>query len=273
MFDWFRPKSFVPTVSKANPGRGVSVQTAFSNAERNWTEELDLPDCLAAIVEPHGLRPTRHKGWLELDCGLFLLPQLVSLQPLDRGGVQTLTTIEVVHERLIPSGVFEYQHSTGDDLKDSISKGFDGWEKLDLPVFIDALRKELTACSALEMSFPAKPDRRALKRRVVLGPTGHLAAQTVEHEEEHPFCPCCLFTNSLEAFREFLESDRFYGVRLFAMRDADGAAQADCRVNGEDWNPGKEAFIRYAATWPPRGFEFRKQFIAIHSLDAKETTE
>jgi hypothetical protein len=57
---------------------------------------------------------------------------------------------------------------------------------------------------------------------------------------------------------------------LFALRDKNGEAQADCRVNGENWNPAKEALIRYAATWPPRGFEFRKQFVAIRLLESPE---
>lgn len=70
---------------------------------------------------------------------------------------------------------------------------------------------------------------------------------------------------SINAFLDHLKSDEFFGIRLFAARYEDGAAEADCRVNGEDWPAGKEALIRYVNQWPQRGFEFRKQYVAIES--------
>jgi Family of unknown function (DUF6348) len=196
-----------------------------------------------------------------------LQPQIVELKPLDRGGVQTVTTVDVRHEKLVPAGVFEYQHSTGDNLKDAVSKGFDAWASLDLAVFADALKAKPETCTTLEYSFPAKPPLGERRRRVVLGPTAHAAAwPAVAENEEHPFCPCCLLTNSFEPFRALIENDSsFYGIRLFASRDQDGKAQADCRVNGEDWGAGAAALAEYVKKWPNRGFEYRKQYIAIQS--------
>ena len=49
-------------------------------------------------------------------------------------------------------------------------------------------------------------------------------------------------------------------------RDQDGTAGADCRINGEDYEPGMAALRAYVATWPGRGFEFRKQYVFIHTL-------
>ena len=62
--------------------------------------------------------------------------------------------------------------------------------------------------------------------------------------------------------------DRFYGIRFFAARNSDGVAEADCRINGEDWPPGKEALRAYVAKWPDLGFEFRKQFVIVQNLPA-----
>jgi hypothetical protein len=45
-------------------------------------------------------------------------------------------------------------------------------------------------------------------------------------------------------------------------------AEADCRVNGEDYGPGREALLRHIATWPDRGVEFRKQFVIMQTVDA-----
>ena len=60
-------------------------------------------------------------------------------------------------------------------------------------------------------------------------------------------------------FTDHLHGDRFYGIRLFAARNSEGGAEADCRINGVDWAPGAAALLEYVATWPDRGFEYRKQ--------------
>lgn len=86
-----------------------------------------------------------------------------------------------------------------------------------------------------------------------------------DDEQAHAFCPCCLFTQSLEAFLPLLEGDtRMLGIRLFATRDAAGEIAADCRINGVDFPEGAACLRRYAATWPAyAGLEFRKQYVVV----------
>ena len=64
-----------------------------------------------------------------------------------------------------------------------------------------------------------------------------------------------------------MEGDAFYGLRLYAARDENGEPQADCRINGEDWEPGKEALRDYAGTWTPAGYEFRKQYVVLQTVE------
>jgi hypothetical protein len=64
-----------------------------------------------------------------------------------------------------------------------------------------------------------------------------------------------------------IEGTSFYGLRLFATRDGKGAKQADCRVNGNDWEKGAEALRKYVTTWPGTGFEFRKQYVVLHTVE------
>jgi hypothetical protein len=209
---------------------------------------------------------TPHESWLELEGGFTILPRFVSLQPLDQGGVQTVTTIEVSNPDGIPPGVFEFQHSAGENVQDSFVKGFESWMQTDLPVFVDALRQQPKQCMHLQMELPGG----AGKRRVVLGPVAHLLPQPVrerkaQQPEEHPFCPCCLFTNTGEIWKEKISDGGFYGVRLFAMRGAEGESEADCRINGVDWEEGKRALVQYVNTWPDLGVEFRKQYIVLQT--------
>jgi hypothetical protein len=193
---------------------------------------------------------------------------------LDDGGVRTVTTMQTHHPTLSSDGVFEYQHSTGNSIADSTSKGIDQWVQTDFVVLLDALRPQPENCTAMEMEFPASDGKPARVRRAILGPVAHFMLKSpIELEEntpeEHPFCPCCMLTKSFEAFRDLIEGAGFYCLRLFAARDPEGVPQADCRVNGEDWERGAQALREYVTTWPPAGYEFRKQYVVLQSIGKK----
>ncbi len=277
MFDWFKQKAppVQPSICQANPSRGIKVSLAFANAERTWTEEVDLVTRMAEVLRSGGYVLSTGKSWVQLESGLVLQPGFVSSQPLQQGGVQTLTTVEVSHPTGgIPAGVFEFQHSTGNDTCQSVAKGFEGWMNLDLPVFLDALRPKPEKCTFLEFNLPAGGGKPSQKRRAVLGPVSHLVSHPAEGPaEEHPFCPCCLFTRSGDVMKPKILDNHFYGLRLFAMRRHDGTPAADCRLNGEDWEPGKSALIEYVKSWPDRGVEFRKQYVIIQTQAADSASQ
>jgi len=268
MFSWLRRSPPPPKPVAGNPGMGPVVRVGFSNAQRTWSEEDHLVRSLAGALKAAGHESREHREWIEVGDGFTLLPQIVQVEPLDSSGVKTITTIQVAHPELVPGGVFEYQHSTGDDLRQSLAKGFKNWIEVDLPVFLEARAAKPTSTMMLEFKMGEAKVELTRSRRVVLGPTHHLVQKPLATDtpDEHPFCLCCLFTNSVDAFREPLSKGDFYGIRLFAMRNADGTVEADCRINGADWAPGIEALAQYARTWPDRGFEYRKQYVAIRSL-------
>jgi len=257
---------------------------AFSNAERSWTETYDMITLATSVLKAQGASVQREKTWLvHRNSGFVLLPRLVSLQPLEKGGVRTTTTIQVNHPALVPDGLFEYQHSTGDTVADSLRKGIEQWAQVDFVPLLEALQAKPESCTTLNMTFPAKEDRPVLFRRAVLGPVMHFMEQPPAQEKKpllgnqdenegkcdrHDFCPCCLVTNSFDAFKELMEDNHFYGLRLFAARDGEGTAQADCRLNGEDWEKGAQALREYAKTWPDTGYEFRKQYVVLQSVES-----
>jgi hypothetical protein len=243
-------------------------EVGFSNAKRTWTERFDLTTEAAAVLKARGHAVTAYKTWLEHgDSGFVIQPQLGGIWPLNEGGVRTTTTLQVNHPTLIPGGVFEYQHSTANTVVESLAKGFDQWAEMDFVTPLDALRPEPEHCSTLEKTFPARDGKPARVRRAVLGPTGHIANAPPDAAREHPFCPCCLLTNSFEAFQNLIDADAFYGLRLFAIRNADGTPSADCRVNGDDWEKGAQALRAYVGTWPQSGFEARKQYVILQTVE------
>ena len=272
-------KTTPPQLCKSNPGISVGGKVAFTSGARSWTEEFDTVTLAASALQQQGYAVRAEKTWLvHPDSGFILLPQLVELQPLTNGGVRTVTTIQTNHPRVAPEGLFEYQHSTGDDSPNSIRSGFDQWAQVDFPPLLDALRAKPETCTMLKMEFPASEGKPARTRRAILGPVMHFVAAPPANAQEnacasggaagdpHPFCPCCLLTRSFKAFQEFVQGDGFYGLRLFAARGDDGVAQADCRVNGDDWEQGAQALRDYVSTWPEAGFEFRKQYVVLHSV-------
>src|SRR5438128_2522443 len=110
-----------PSPLPGNPGVGAEARIAFSTGDRSWTEEVNLVELAARVLKERDYAVTRHETWLEHpDSGFVLLPQIVAVEPLDSGGVRTVTTIQTHHRRLVPDGVFEYQHAAGDSVEDAV---------------------------------------------------------------------------------------------------------------------------------------------------------
>jgi hypothetical protein len=266
VMSWFRKTPRPPKPAAENPGRGHLVRVAFSSGQKSWEETDDLVASLATALSSLGHKASVNHEWVELEGGFSLLPQVVAVEPRDDRGVKTVSTIQVSHETLVPGGVFEYQHSSGEDVRESFAAGFKSFAELDLPVFLDALRETASDCMFMVMS-PGRESTSlpAADRRLVLGPPLQMVQQSSPAAAEHAFCPCCLFTNSLQAFDDLVKDRAFYGIRMFVMRDANGEIEADCRVNGVDWPSGSQALVTYARSWPERGLEYRKQYVCMQT--------
>jgi hypothetical protein len=83
---------------------------------------------------------------------------------------------------------------------------------------------------------------------------------------EHPFCACCFLTKNFETFKPYVEDDGHHAIRFYAAHGIDAAASADCRINGDEFEPGKDSLRRYLASWPGDGIEIRKQDVFVHTL-------
>jgi hypothetical protein len=260
---------FQPRLKETNPGRGCQGKVTVVRNGQQSAELLNLPDQLAGLLSAKGHSIIRREWWLELAENHFaVLPQLVEYNSSE-SGIQTLTTIQINHPSLVAEGVFEFQHSFGPTIQESIIKGFEQWYELDFVAFQDALLAKPKTCTTMEMSFPGTADMPAFHRRAVLGPVGHYMTNpsVARGAEGHPFCPCCFFTNTFAAFKELIQDRGFYALRFFGARGVDGSPQADCRVNGGDSPSGAEAVRAYVKSWPGTGYEFRKQYVLLHSIE------
>jgi Family of unknown function (DUF6348) len=275
MFSWFRHKTPKGERAAAAPNLGADVKVAIDDL-RPRSERLNLIDIAWQVLVRQSHKVTAHDTWLQLpDWGLVIRPTLEQIKPLENGAVHTITTIESRHPAFNADHIFEYQHSTGNSVADSLTNGFDDWVRMDLVTLLEALRPAPEQCMMMEMEFPAHDGAPGRRRRAILGPVAHYCQHArsprerrTDRKDDHDFCPCCLFTRSFDAFKKLLEDDHFYGIRLFAMRNENGVAGADCRVNGKEWEPGKEALRRYVGTWSDAGVEFRKQYVVLRSIES-----
>ena len=278
MFSWFKKKTPPLPIAQpepdknGNPGICSSGKVTFTNDQKTWVEQFDVVELVAQAMTSLDHQIKRSDKVLEhVSTGLIIKPQLVEFQPMDDGGVRTISTVEVRLPLIECDNIFEYQHSMGASMQDSLRKGFDQWAQVDLPPLLDSVREKPSSCTMMEMKFPAENGKAARKRRAVLGPVAHLTvtstAEAADPGAEHPpFCPCCLLTNTYEVFHAHIESNRVFAIRLFAARDENGKATADCRINGIDFEPGKTALCKYVEKWPPLGVEFRKQYVILHTV-------
>jgi hypothetical protein len=241
--------------------------------------QQDVVQLAALVLERRGHAVTRHDTWLEHRATKFTFrPRLTELHRMKDGGVRSVSTITTSHPELAPNGIFEFQHATGEDAVIALYRGFDDWAQLDLVVLMDAERDEPEHCATFELTYPPREGMAPLHRRALLGPVVHFAPGAAavaggSKEDDHSFCPCCLLTNTFEAFRPLAEGDGFFGVRLVAVRDQTGSPQADCRVNGEDWEVGAQALRDYVNRWPQSGYELRKQYVVLQDLPKRQTAK
>jgi len=209
MFSWFKKKPKAPPApppstpaAMEKPPEMIRGKVAFQNGERSWTEEFDIVAALETILTQREFEFARDGNALRLNIsGYELRPIMIAFRPLDRGGSSTTSIVRVSHNEMLPEGLFEYQHSTGETIEKSLAAGLEQWANLDLPVLLDAAQPKPSACMAMHMTREKSDEHLPLHRRVLFGPVGHLMTQppAAVENEEHPYCACCLFTRSIES--------------------------------------------------------------------------
>lgn len=228
------------------------------NADDTQPASATLESLFVEALRGEGFACRETADGITMDNGLLFSLEYLESEPIGENALRTVSKVFCKHPAYFPEGLFEFQHASGSTEVESLLNGFRSWAQTDLATLSDAVSNEVNASLVMEMP-----------RKVFMGPYIHHATTAPAgqdcSDQCHDFCPCCLFTNSIEAFRDLLASQAFYGIRLYACRSDEGMLAADCRVNGEDFPAGAELLKQYAATWPPRGLEFRKQYVVIRN--------
>ena len=253
----------------------VAGEVTVRHAGTSRTEPFDAADALDRVLKQREFLFTRDGDRFMLSAsGLELSPIVLGVHPMPDGRCQTVSTVTVRHPTLIPGGLFEYQHSKGRFVTGGLTTGFGEWVETDLVVLVEAVTGELDSCTAVDLILPAMAEgQRAWARRMFVGPVdvrfssaaGGPPGQPKSDGAAHG--PSTILLASPEPFVDQIESDATFGIRFYAVRQPDGSAAADCRVNGEEFEPGKAAARKYVKTWPGRSPQAQKQYVVIRSAD------
>lgn len=266
---WFGKKPQAATTSPApkQAAAGPAVAAPTPTAAGATTDAARALSALAMLLREQGHAVRADGAVLEVE-GFVLRVVLDGLRN-ENGTWRSYTQIAASHPRLGDAPIVEYQFGYGDDAEQSLRRGFDGWYALDFVVLLDAQRETPQRCQVMHWSTDKAKDPAtgtplsARSYRVLFGPVQHFLGDPsrLADGEDPGFCDCCLFTQSLDAFIPLLQEGRLIPARLFVAREADGATTADCRINGEDYAPVRDALQRWAGQWTDRGFEWRKQYV------------
>ena len=255
-----------------NPGLIVSLPSHDNS-------ELSIAYVLYEILEKKGWNVELLNGqyedekWIYVkDNGYYLFPLLIALSHDEDNGFKISATIQIHHKEIFPEGIFEYVYpqKQATDLTDGLFDLFKTWVDLDWETLADCLNLKNSKYMSVEIEL------KDVVKHIFYGSVlsyPNVDAEKLKAKGIDPdpyideFCPCCLFTNSMEAFDDQIkDTEKNYAVRLFAMKNANGEIKADCRINGEEYPQAEEYLKKYASTWKDCDIvKFRKQYIIIRN--------
>lgn len=234
--------------------------------QKGWDMEL-----LNSEIEGHKWIYVKNNGY-------YLLPQLIDLYYDENDKLNLSATIQIHHKELFPEGIFEYIYpqTNENNIIDGLFSLFKTWVDLDWETLCDCLNPtDKSKYMSAKISFDEenKKVRQVYYGAVLSYPNIDIEDAKTKGIDVEPyideFCPCCLFTKSMEAFdNQIKDFNKNYAIRLFALKAPDGELDADCRVNGEEYPEAEKYLKEYAKTWKDCDIvKLRKQYVVIRNVE------
>lgn len=219
--------------------------------------------------------------WIHVkDNGYSLLPALINFYSDENNEIKISATVQIHHKEVFPNGIFEYVYPQKkvENVIGGLFELFETWVNLDWRTLCDCLKFEKSEFMSMRIDLNKEKTQ---AKHVFYGPV--LSYPNIDVEDAKAkgidvdpyideFCPCCLFTNSMEAFvKQIKDTNQNYAIRLFAMKDPNGEVDADCRINGEEYPQAEEYLKKYAKTWKDCDIiKMRKQYVIIKNVEDRK---
>lgn len=225
---------------------------------------------------------TGNDKWIHVkDNDYYLFPALINFYSDENNELKISATIQIHHKEIFPNGIFEYVYpqKKAENVIGGLFELFETWADLDWLTLCDCLKFEKSEFMSMRIDLNKEKTQ---ARHIFYGSV--LSYPNIDVEEAKSkgidvdpyideFCPCCLFTNSMEAFdKQIKDTSQNYAIRLFAMKNPDGEVDADCRINGEEYPQAENYLKKYAKTWKDCDImKMRKQYVIIRNVVDRKT--
>jgi hypothetical protein len=239
------------------------------------TDEINLYHLLAEQFAEAGY-PTQSDGasfcFFPLDLALEL--RIVKENMTDNG-CSVFMTIRCTHPIKFPAGITEYATGMAENKRAAVSQAFHNWIICDFTPIHDYLCESgtllgstsETACYAGELNEFVAWDIFYGPRIETVQHGSHLHP-TKNDSKEQVIVIQTLFQALTD---EVFGVPGLYYIRTFMSKYQDGSIQCDCRVNGNDWEHGKESLIQYISQYPTGdGLIYIKQNILLANKPIEE---
>jgi hypothetical protein len=161
-----------------------------------------------------------------------------------------------IHPTYFPNGIEENVVGIGNQLSDKTASVLDNYIGTTFSAIIDCFSDVHNP--ALDFT-----DHTGVLWHPKSGDTGYQGKW--EHRGADPF------ELVKETLKNKLPDQKINWLKLYTARQADGSMTAECLLNNEVWDEGRELLMQYARTWPQKGeFLGQKQFIMIRRCDAHD---
>lgn len=180
-----------------------------------------------------------------------------------KGNIHARLIIKTRHEGLFPDGIFEFAYGGGTDMESAIIDAAYRWIQSDFNTIHDLL------CTAKEHNHDGNkadvvsmtPQGEVLGWEIVFGP---LISTTIEGVKQK-ISQDEIFWRLFDVITEDLLGEKgIYPIKFFAIQNEKNEIDADCRLNGQDWQKGREALLEYIREWNLKDiFHWRKQYVIV----------
>lgn len=179
---------------------------------------------------------------------LIIEPRLINTNELENGSCSVIVNVCCKHFDKFPDGITEIAVGIGQSVNDAIATAFNNWIVGDFPPIHDYLcsSSNLLGDYSESISYSGELDK-IIGWDLFFGPCMETSQnmnnlETNINKQNQKLIQQILFQPLVDMI---FGTPGLYYIRIFMSKKSNGQIDCDCRVNGNDWEHGKNYLIDY----------------------------
>jgi hypothetical protein len=225
-------------------------------------EDINVYQCIAESFQNCGYSCNTNGEYFEFSpLNLFIDARIEEITSAEDELLSCRLLIKSTQLSLFPLGIVEYGYGWGNTAKDCVINAMQRWIQSDFAPIHDYLCKKGAKKNMELLSF-SEESGETLAWHVYLGPPIEIDLNGTRENEERRLEVFKLLFNPITG--DLLCKKGIYPIRCFLSKHGDGIVDVDCRVNGEDWQGGKNELYEHTLSWPANNYLVAlKQYMLI----------